>query len=119
MKQFLDGLFCLAVGAGFCAAAAFSRLRTRRFVEEAARAFGEVVGLKAHDGDGTTCAPVVRFPLPGGRVAEFAENTSGNPPTTTPATGSESSTGPRTLRARGWLRARTSTCSRSYSAPPA
>lgn len=80
MKQFSEGLFCLVIGAAFCAAAVFSWMRTRRFVEESVPAFGEVVELREHHDEGVTYAPVVRFTGPGGRVVEFTESVSSNPP---------------------------------------
>lgn len=80
MKQFFGGLFCLAVGAAFWAAAGFSWMRTRRFIEESVPAFGEVVELREHHDEGVTYAPVVRFTGPGGRVVEFTESVSSNPP---------------------------------------
>ncbi|HVF45383.1 MAG TPA: DUF3592 domain-containing protein [Pyrinomonadaceae bacterium] len=80
MKQFSEGLFCLVVGAAFCAAAAFSWMRTRRFVEESVSAFGEVVELREHRGEGVTYAPVIRFAGPGGRVVEFTESVASSPP---------------------------------------
>ncbi len=80
MKQFFEGLFFLLVGVAFCGAAVFSWLRTRRFVEESVTAFGEVIGLKECSDEGVTYAPVIRFQAPGGRLIEFTESVSSNPP---------------------------------------
>ncbi|HEV7893558.1 MAG TPA: DUF3592 domain-containing protein [Pyrinomonadaceae bacterium] len=80
MKQFFEGLFCLVVGGAFCAAAVFSWMRTRRFIEESVPAVGEVIKLTEHHDEGVTYAPVVRFAGPGGRVVEFTESVSSNPP---------------------------------------
>ena len=79
MQQFFEGLFCLALGAAFCAAAVFSWVRTRRFIEESVPASGEVIGLVEHHDEGVTYAPVVRFTVPGGRVVEFTESVSSKP----------------------------------------
>lgn len=80
MKQFFEGLFCLVLGGAFLAAGVFSLMRTRRFVAESVSAFGEVIELREHHDEGVTYAPVVRFTGPGGRVFEFTESVSSNPP---------------------------------------
>lgn len=80
MKQFFEGLFCFVLGGAFFVAAVFSWRRTRRFVEESMPAFGEVIELREHHDEGVTYAPVVRFVAPGGRVVEFTEKISSNPP---------------------------------------
>ena len=80
MKQFSEGLFCLVLGAAFCAAAVFSWMRTRRFVEESVPAFGEVIELVERHDEGVTYAPVIRFVGPDGRVVEFTESISSKPP---------------------------------------
>lgn len=80
MKQFSEGLFLLVLGAAFCAAAVFSWMRTRRFVDESVSAFGEVIKLIERHDEGVTYAPVIRFTGPGGRVVEFTESVSSNPP---------------------------------------
>lgn len=80
MKQFSEGLFCLVLGAAFCAAAVFSWMRTRRFVEESVPAVGEVIKLIERHDEGVTYAPVIRFAAAGGRVVEFTESVSSNPP---------------------------------------
>ena len=80
MKLFPEGLVCLGLGAAFWAAAVFSWMRTRRFVEESVPAFGEVIKLVEHHDEGVTYAPVIRFAGPGGRVVEFTESVSSNPP---------------------------------------
>lgn len=79
MKLLFEGLVCLVVGAAFCAAAVFSWMRTRRFVEESVPAFGEVIKLIERYDEGVTYAPVVRFLGPGGRVIEFTESVSSKP----------------------------------------
>lgn len=80
MEQLVTGLIFFAVGGALLAGAAFSWLRTRSFVAESVRGFGEVVGLREHNDDGVTYSPVIRFSGPGGRVVEFTETTSSNPP---------------------------------------
>src|ERR1044072_3319532 len=80
MKQFSERLICLVLGAAFWAAGVFSWMRTRRFVEESVPAFGEVIKLVEHHDEGVTYAPVIRFAGPGGRVIEFTESVSSNPP---------------------------------------
>lgn len=80
MKQFFEGLFFLVLGGAFCAAAVFSWMRTRRFVEESVHAFGEVIKLVERYDEGVTYAPVVRFTGPDGRIVEFTESVSSKPP---------------------------------------
>lgn len=80
MKQFFEGLFFFVLGAAFCAAAVFTWMRTRRFVEESVTDFGEVIKLVERHDEGVTYAPVIRFAAPGGRVVEFTESVSSNPP---------------------------------------
>lgn len=79
MEQAVGILCFLVLGAAFIVGAAFSWLHTRRFIEESAPTFGEVVGLRQYDGETVTYSPVVRFTGPGGRVVEFTESTSSNP----------------------------------------
>lgn len=79
MEQVLSVLLCVILGAVFLAAAVFTWLRTRRFVEEAVPAYGEVIALREHHDDGVTYSPVVRFTGPDGRLIEFTESTSSNP----------------------------------------
>lgn len=80
MKQFFEGLFFLVLGGAFCAAAVFSWMRTRRFIEESVPAFGEVIKLVERHDEGVTYAPVVRFTGPDGRAVEFTESVSSKPP---------------------------------------
>ncbi|HEX8290975.1 MAG TPA: DUF3592 domain-containing protein [Pyrinomonadaceae bacterium] len=80
MKEALDALICIVVGGAFGLAAAFTWLRTRRFVEESVPARGEVIELREHRGDGVTYAPVIRFEGPDGRPVVFTESTASNPP---------------------------------------
>lgn len=80
MKQFFEGLLFFVLGAAFCAAAVFSWMRTRRFIDESVSAFGEVIRLIEHHDEGVTYAPVIRFTGPGGRAVEFTESVSSNPP---------------------------------------
>ncbi len=80
MEQLVTGLIFFAVGGALLAGAAFAWLHTRRFVAEAVRGFGEVVGLYERSDDSVTYSPVIRFSGPGGRAVEFTETTSSNPP---------------------------------------
>ena len=80
MEHVWTGLIFAAFGAAFLVAALLAYLHTRRFVAESVPALGEVIGLRKHDGDGVTYSPIIRFPGPGGRLFEFTETTSSNPP---------------------------------------
>ena len=79
-EQAITGLIFIVLGGAFMLVGAFSLYRTKRFVEEAVPAFGEVVGLREHHGDGVTYSPIVRFPTPAGGFVEFTETVSSNPP---------------------------------------
>jgi hypothetical protein len=80
MEQLITGLIFVALGAVFLLVAAIAWFRTRHFVGEALPAFGEVIALREHSGDGVTYSPVVRFQTREGRPVEFTETTSSNPP---------------------------------------
>lgn len=80
MQEAFDALLCIFLGGAFGLAAVFTWLRTRRFVEESVKTYGEVVELRECHGDGITYAPVVRFSGPDGRPVVFEESVSSNPP---------------------------------------
>ncbi|MBA3243086.1 MAG: DUF3592 domain-containing protein, partial [Acidobacteria bacterium] len=62
------------VGAALTLASVLLWIRTRRFVAEALRAEGTVVGLAEGEGEsGTVYAPVVRFRTRGGGVRQFTD----------------------------------------------
>jgi hypothetical protein len=80
MEKILLGLLFIALGAFAVSAAAFSWVRTRRFVAESVSTPGEVVALSERRGRRVMYAPVVRFTGPDGRAVEFTDEVSRNPP---------------------------------------
>jgi hypothetical protein len=82
MEKLFVGLLFIALGAFAVIVSIFSLVRTRRFVAEAAPAYGEVIALRECPGRHRrpTYAPVIRFAPLGSRPVEFTDATSANPP---------------------------------------